>query len=319
MRSRVLKIILAVTIVSILNSLVTHWLNSYLIQIMCLIGINIIMAVSLNLISGQTGQFSLGHAGFMAIGAYTAAAFTVYGTENFVQFVSFVPTVFAEKCFFVISLFAGGFLASIAGLIVGFPTLRLKGDYLAIATLGFGEIVRVVVLNLNIVGGARGFGGIAEHANFFWITLFCAASIIVIRNLVYSVKGLAFVAIREDEIAAESVGISASRYKMIAFAVGAFFAGIAGGLFAHLLTYLHTNSFTFLKSIEFVVMVVLGGLGSITGSILSAIILTILPEALRAASDWRMVFYALLLVIMMLVRPQGILGNREWKWIKGKV
>lgn len=306
--NRIFKIITIPFVLFFFNYLFANWVNPYITHIVCLMGINILLAVSLNLINGQTGQFSLGHAGFMAIGAYAAAGLTVYGPEM---------ASWAEEVFFVISILAGGLLAGLAGILVGFPTLRLRGDYLAITTLGFGEIVRVIVLNMDVLGGARGFGGITEHANFFWIYLFCTVSVVLIRNLVYSVKGRAFVAIREDEIAAESVGIDTARYKMMAFAVGAFFAGIGGGLFAHVKTYLHTDMFTFLKSIEFVVMVVLGGLGSLTGSIIAAVILTILPEALRSASEWRMVFYALGLIIMMLIRPQGILGNREWKWMKG--
>jgi branched-chain amino acid transport system permease protein len=180
--------------------------------------------------------------------------------------------------------------------------------------LGFGEIVRVIVLNLEFVGGARGFSGIPEYSNIYWIYFFVLLTLIVIGRLTRSTKGKALLAIREDEIAAESIGIPTSRYKIIAFTLGAFFAGLGGGLFAHLLTYLHTNTFGFLKSIEFVVMVVLGGMGSLVGSILAATILTVLPELLRAASEWRMVIYSLLLIILMLWRPQGLLGNSPKFW-----
>jgi branched-chain amino acid transport system permease protein len=200
-------------------------------------------------------------------------------------------------------------LAALAGLLVGIPTLRLRGDYLAIATLGFGEIIRVVILNLDFVGGARGFGDIPEYANFFWIyapLLFC---VICIYNLISSPKGKALLAIREDEIASESIGINVTRYKVTAFLIGSFWAGIGGGLFAHLNTYLHTNSFGFMKSVEFVVMVVLGGMGSIVGSLAAATLLTLLPEALRVASEWRMIIYSLLLIFLMILRPQGILGK----------
>jgi branched-chain amino acid transport system permease protein len=299
-----------------LNVLFETRVNPYFTQIACLIGINIILAVSLNLINGHTGQFSIGHAGFMAIGAYTSAAWTVYLHDKFLPHLSFLPPVYAANVFFLTALLAGGLFASIAGLLVGIPTLRLRGDYLAIATLGFGEIIRVVVLNLDFVGGARGFGGIPEYSDFFWIYLFALLTVTVIANFIRSTKGKAFLAIREDEIAAESIGVDTSRYKVIAFTVGAFFAGIGGGLFAHLITYLHTNSFTFLRSIEIIVMVVLGGLGSITGSILAATVLTILPEALRVANEWRMIAYSLLLILMMILRPQGILGGREWGWLK---
>jgi len=314
--SRFLKTILILTLLLGLNWLFKNQINPYFTQIVCLIGINIIMAVSLNLINGITGQFSIGHAGFMAIGAYTAAAITVYLHDPVLSRLSFLPMPVAEGLFFIAALFAGGLFASLAGLLVGIPTLRLRGDYLAIATLGFGEIIRVIVLNLEFVGGARGFGDIPEYANFFWIYLFVLITVAVVANLVKSFKGMALLAIREDEVAAESIGIPTSRYKIIAFTVGSFFAGIGGGLFAHLITYLHTNSFTFLKSIEFIVMVVLGGLGSITGSILAATLLTLLPEALRGFDEWRMVAYSLLLILMMILRPQGILGTREIGFLK---
>ncbi|MBL7684541.1 MAG: branched-chain amino acid ABC transporter permease [Deltaproteobacteria bacterium] len=294
------------------NTLFANYLNPYITQILCMIGINILMAASLNLINGITGQFSIGHAGFMAIGAYISAAITVYGHTPFFSKLSFLPPSVLSPLLFILALVSGGLCAGLTGLLVGIPTLRLRGDYLAIATLGFGEIIRVIVLNLDVVGGARGFSGIPEYSNFFWIYLFLGLTLYIISNLVRSSRGKALLAIREDEIASESIGIPTSRYKIIAFTLGAFFAGIGGGLFAHLITYLHTNSFTFLKSIEFIVMVVLGGLGSLTGSILSATLLTLLPEVLRSASEWRMIIYAVLLMIMMWVRPQGILGNREW-------
>ncbi len=287
-------------------------LNPYLLQIINLIGINAIMAVSLNLITGFTGQFSLGHAGFMAIGAYSSAAVTVYLREYFLSALQFLPLGLNETVFFIMALLFGGLLAALAGLLVGIPTLRLRGDYLAIATLGFGEIIRVVILNLDFVGGARGFGDIPEYANFFWIYLALLITTIFIYNLVNSSKGKALLAIREDEIASESIGINVTRYKVIAFLLGAFWAGIGGGLFAHLNTYLHTNSFGFMKSVEFVVMVVLGGMGSIVGSLVAAALLTFLPEALRVASEWRMIVYSLLLIFFMILRPQGILG-KGWK------
>ncbi len=306
------KIPIAVVVLAALNVLFKNYINPYVTQIVCMIGINIIMATSLNLINGHTGQFSIGHAGFMAIGAYTSAAITVYGHDAVFRAFPFLPTALVQDVFFILAVLAGGLAASLAGLLVGIPVLRLRGDYLAIATLGFGEIIRVVILNLDVVGGARGFGDIPEYADFFWIYLFAFLTVLAIARMVYSIKGSAFLTIREDEIAAESIGIPTARYKTIAFCIGSFFAGLGGGLFAHLFTYLHTNSFTFLRSIEFVVMVVLGGMGSITGCILAAIVLTILPEALRAASEWRMVVYSLLLISMMLLRPQGLFGLKEW-------
>lgn len=288
---------------------------AYYLQILVLIGINAIMAVSLNLINGVTGQFSIGHAGFMAVGAYASAAMTFYGDPWIAQRFGWIaPVSVLETVWFVAALLCGGIAAAGAGWLVGLPSLRLRGDYLAIATLGFGEIIRVVILNLDVVGGARGFPGIAERADFFWVYLILVLATWLLGNLVRSPKGLAFVAIREDEIAAASVGISTTRYKVTAFVVGAFFAGIGGGLFAHFMTYLHTNTFSFLKSIEYVAMVVLGGMGSFTGAILAAVLLTALPEFLRAASEYRMIIYALLLIVMMLVRREGLLGRREFSW-----
>jgi branched-chain amino acid transport system permease protein len=318
---KLLKIFTSLLILLVLNYLFNNQINPYITQIACLIGINIIMALSLNLISGQTGQFSLGHAGFMAIGAYTSAAVTVLAHPFLSKVLSPssllpLPSSFPETLIFLIALLAGGLMAALGGILVGFPTLRLRGDYLAIATLGFGEIVRVIILNLDILGGARGFGDIPQEADFFWIYLFVLITLFVISNLISSPKGKALLAIREDEIAAESVGINIAKYKIISFTLGAFFAGIGGGLFAHLMTYLHPNSFTFLKSVEYVVMIVLGGMGSLTGTVIAATLLTILPEALRAASEWRMIIYSLLLIVMMIWRPQGILGNWEWKWIR---
>lgn len=303
------KIFAILIALALLQATLVPRLNPYVLQIVNLIGINAIMAVSLNLITGFTGQFSLGHAGFMAIGAYSSAAVTVYLRDYFLNALHFLPFGLGETLFFLLALLFGGFLAALAGLLVGIPTLRLRGDYLAIATLGFGEIIRVVILNLDFIGGARGFGDIPEYANFFWIyapLLFC---VIFIYNLVRSTKGKALLAIREDEIATESIGVNVTRYKVTAFLIGSFWAGIGGGLFAHLNTYLHTNSFGFMKSVEFVVMVVLGGMGSIVGSLAAATLLTLLPEALRVASEWRMIIYSLLLILLMIWRPQGILGK----------
>ena len=186
----------------------------------------------------------------------------------------------------------------------------LRGDYLAIVTLGFGEIIRVIILNIDAVGGARGFAGVPTRTNLAWVLGGAWLTFAVIRNLMKSYHGRALLAIREDEIAAEALGVPTTRYKVTAFVIGAFFAGVAGALFSHY-TYLHTNSFTFMKSIEVVIMVVLGGMGSLTGSILGATLLTALPELLRFASAERLIIYSLLLIALMIARPQGILGQRE--------
>ncbi len=286
--------------------LLSKFFNPYLIQIIVLIGINLTMSTSLNLINGYTGQFNLGHAGFMAIGAYSSAAFSVFVHPILISHLPFVPESILKPMLFILSLGIGGVFTAISGLAIGLPTLRLRGDYLAIATLGFGEIIQVVINNMDSVGGARGFSDIPEYSNFFWVFMIAAITLWVVGRLTRSAKGMELLAVREDEIATVSLGISSTRVKVTAFVIGAFFAGLGGGLFAHFFTYLHVNSFTFLKSVEFIVMVVLGGLGSLWGVVAATILLTILPEALRAFSEWRMVIYSLLVIITMILRSKGI-------------
>jgi branched-chain amino acid transport system permease protein len=310
---RFLRILAILGGILALGALLPRAVNPYLQQIITLSGINIILAVSLNLINGFTGQFSIGHAGFMAVGAYLSAAFTYYLGRDGVAALhaAGVPEGVAISGFLLAGLILGGIAAALGGLLVGLPSLRLRGDYLAIATLGFGEIIRVILLNIDAVGGARGFADIPPWSNLTWVFLWCAVTIGVAWNLVHSTHGRAFISVREDEIAAEALGIDTTRYKVVAFVLGAFFAGVAGGLFGHYLAYLHTNSFTFIKSIEVVIMVVLGGMGSITGSVLAAIVLTALPEILRPIREYRMVIYSLLLIVLMIARPQGLFGTRE--------
>jgi branched-chain amino acid transport system permease protein len=293
------------------DRLAVNWVNPYFYRILVLCGLNVMLALSLNLVNGITGQFSIGHAGFMAVGAYASAAFTVYA----------VPRLFGVDADasgltivgpLLLALLVGGLTSAVAGFLVGLPSMRLRGDYLAIVTLGFGEIIRVAILNIDAVGGARGFAGIPRRTDLAWVIAGALATWVVLRNLLRSYHGRAFLAIREDEIAAEALGVPTTRYKVTAFVIAAFFAGVAGGLFAHY-TYLHTNSFTFMKSIEVIVMVVLGGMGSLLGSILGATVLTALPEALRFASSERLIIYSLLLIVLMIARPQGILGKTEGK------
>ena len=302
----------AVAFLAALSWLLDRFLNPYYYQVLVLIGINVILAVSLNLINGFTGLFSIGHAGFMAIGAYTSAAVSVYGGPGLHGAIDpLIGTSAADTILLLVAIGAGSVLAATAGVLVGIPALRLKSDYLAIATLGFGEIIRVIILNLDVVGGARGLGDIPALAGFFWVYLFAIITILTVHRIVRSARGLALLAVREDDLAADVMGIDATRFKVTAFLIGSFFAGIAGGLFAHFLTYLHTNSFTFMRSIEIIVMVVLGGMGSITGSVASAGLLTVLPEVLRPLKEFRMVIYSALLILLMLARPQGVLGDRE--------
>ena len=292
---------------------------AYYNRIIVMIGINIMLAVSLNIINGHAGQFSLGHAGFKAVGAYFAAFLTFYYFMPYVnRFPEGTQQWLLQNALLVVSVLAGGAFAAVAGYLVGLPSLRLRGDYLAIVTLGFGEIIRVLILNVEKIGAARGFSGIPKWSNFFWVYFFCGVTILVSWRLVQSSVGRAFLAVREDEIAAEAMGVDTTKYKVKAFVIGSFFAGAAGGLFAHYLMYLNPQMFMFVASFEVVAMVVLGGLGSISGSIVAATILTILPEGLRMAKetlhmtkDPRMVIYSIMLIVLMLTRPQGLLGRRE--------
>ena len=295
----------------VLNIVLPRVTNPYYFQVLMLIGINIVLAVSLNLVNGFTGQFSIGHAGFMAVGAYTSAMFTLKIGQPLAASWHFLPGPVAEGLALLMALVAGGLLAAVAGWIVGLPSLRLRGDYLAIVTLGFGEIIRVLILNIDAIGAARGLPGIPQYSTFFWVFGTAVLVIVMARRIATSTHGRALFAIRDDEVAAEALGVDTTRYKVLAFVLGAFFAGVAGGLFAHFLSYLNPSSFTFLKSIEVIAMVVLGGMGSISGSVLAAILLTLLPEVLRPVKDFRLVIYSLMLIILMITRPQGLLGTRE--------
>jgi len=296
------KLLLLVALaLSLLVSLLADRINPYVLFILYDIGINIILAVSLNLINGYTGQFSLGHAGFMAVGAYTAAVITnQFGDLNTI----------AAGALFLGALLAGGLLAAVTGLLVGLPTLRLRGDYLAIVTLGFGEIIRVVFQNMERVGAARGYSVMHGYTSFFWTFSMAAVTIYVVTALVHSTYGRGFIAVRDDEVAAEAMGINTTKYKVTAFVVGAFFAGIAGGLYAHSKQFITPGGFNFMESIAIVVMVILGGMGNTPGVILAAVLLTVLPEVLRPVAQYRMIIYSLLLIVLMLTRPQGLF---TWK------
>ncbi|HKA15496.1 MAG TPA: branched-chain amino acid ABC transporter permease [Myxococcota bacterium] len=308
----------AVVVLGLVDAVLPRLLNTYYLTILARIAVAVLAAVSLQLVNGFTGQFSIGHAGFMAVGAYTGAALSVYtGAPLLAALQQFMPAALARALYFPFPLLAGGIAASFAGLLVGIPALRLRGDYLAIATLGFGEIIRIAILNIDAVGGARGFslsvqsGVELRYESLGAIAGVVALSVAVIARLVYSAGGLAFRAVREDETAAEAMGIATTRVKSEAFAVASFFAGVAGALFAHAEGYVHTNSFTFVRSFEIMAFVVLGGLGSLTGAALAAAVLTAAPELLRGFGEWRMVLYSLLIITTMLVRPQGLLGSRE--------
>ncbi|WP_414661955.1 branched-chain amino acid ABC transporter permease [Horticoccus sp. 23ND18S-11] len=279
-------------------------IDPYHLDVLIGIGINIILAVSLNLVNGYTGQFSLGHAGFMSVGAYFAAAVSLFVAPHFLS--ESGGSVLQQGAFFVAALVAGGLCAAFAGLLVGVPSLRLKGDYLALVTLGFGEIIRVIFQNVEKLGGALGLNGIPAHTTIFWVIAFVALTVFVVTSLVNSTYGRGFLATHDDEIASEAVGLNTTRYKIVAFVIGAFFAGIAGGLYGHFKLTITPTGFDFTKSIEIVVMVILGGMGNTLGVILAAILLTLLPELLRPIAEYRMIIYSFMLIVLMLVRPQGL-------------
>jgi branched-chain amino acid transport system permease protein len=305
--------------------------GSYAAKILFDIGIAIILAVSLNMVNGLTGQFSIGHAGFMAVGAYASLVVTYYGGFQLFGDLAKHATLGGEALFLA-SIVVGGLLAAIAGLVVGLPSLRLRGDYLAIVTLGFGEIIRVLLQATPTVlgaedmaavaplmrpfhlGGALGFPHGQSYTTLAWTFAAVGVTLLVAYRLRESGHGRAFLSVRENDLAAEAVGVDTTRYKVTAFVLAAFFAGVAGALFAHQLgagTASRPEEFNFMKSFEAVIMVVLGGMGSISGAAIAAIGLTLLSEALRSVQDYRLVAYALLLVLVMILRPRGLLGTRE--------
>jgi branched-chain amino acid transport system permease protein len=370
-----LRIALAVGVVALLFGLQTavpKMFGPYVNRIIVLAGINIILAVSLTLINGITGQFSLGHAGFMAVGAYTAAAFTYHAGPRL---------ILADGPVFVIALLLATIAAGLAGLLVGLPSLRLRGDYLAIVTLGFGQIIIAVITTIKEVGGALGLSNLPEMTNFVWVYALALLCILTVRNLADSSLGRSMRAVRDDEVAAEAVGVDTTRVKVLAFVISAMWAGIAGALQVHLIRLAQTESFGFVRSVEIVVMVVLGGLGSISGATITAVLLTVLENVLRSITgafavgmilivlaaalslpryrmtmrgetgrlrawwqwlrwpllsavalliiflqpqwrEWledrvgalRYVIYALILIVLMLLRPQGLLGRNEFSW-----
>ena len=318
MPARSQLVLLGALIAILVCSLFSNSYDPYFLDIALTVGINITLAVSLNLINGFTGQFSLGHAGFMSIGAYTSAFLTTNYGDKLLALVAGKVWIL-----FPIALCIGGIAAAIAGLIVGIPSLRLKGDYLAMVTLGFGEIIRVILQNIDAVGGSRGMVGIPDYTNLFWTFGLAAITIYVVWALVNSTYGRGFIAVSDDEVAAETIGINTTRYKIIAFAVGAFFAGMAGGLYAHFKQFIAPAGFDFNKSIEIVVMVILGGMGRNLGVIGAAVVLTLLPEGLRNLArvspslHWigesRMLLYSILLIVLMITRPQGLFVWPLWK------
>ncbi len=336
--------LLGVTLAVLMQTVVRTHVDPYPAKLLLDIGINIVLAVSLTMVNGFTGQFSMGHAGFLAVGGYASATFTYYTTlrmnGNTQAFGGALSGMIGPlqgswltggDGLFLSSLLIGGLVAAAMGFVVGLPSLRLRGDYLAIVTLGFGEIVRVSIQqtgpvvssaeqaaqtpfwkHIAQVGGSLGFSGVPTYTSLFWVYLAVAATVLVAFRLKFSTFGRAFLSIREDEIAAEAMGVNTTRYKVWAFVISAFFAGIAGGLFAHTLGVgLSAEAAGFMKSFDVIIMVVLGGLGSISGAVAAAIIVTLLPEWLRSVAEYRMIIYSLALIFIMLFRPKGLFGVYE--------
>jgi len=278
-------------------------LDPYVQMILMYMGINIILALSLNLVNGYMGEFSVGHAGFMCTGAYISSILTV----------KVLPAGSAAWAF-PAAVIAGGAASAVLGLIVAIPSFRTRGDYLAIVTLAFNMIVKSALENINAVGAARGFLGMEKLTTLPWVFFWTFFSVWVMRNFIYSNFGRGVLSIREDEIAAELMSVNTRQVKLLAFVVSSFFAGIGGALFAHLLQFINPRMFDIIKSTEMLIMVYLGGIGSIAGSILGAVIYTFLIEVLRPLGIWRMVIMPLVLVLLMLFRPRGIMGLREFAW-----
>ncbi len=304
----ILTLTLVSTVIFVILLILQYFkvISEYTGLLLTLAGIYVIVSLSLNLITGFTGQLSLGHAGFMCVGAYTTAiAIIKYGMP--------IP----------IALILGGIMTALFGLAIGIPTLRLRGDYLAITTLGFGEIIRVIIVNLDsLTGGAAGLKGIPTFSNtgdfiidaiirFSWVYIIMILVIAVIHNLINSSQGRAIISIREDDIASTSMGVNVAYYKVYAFTLSAFIAGVGGGLYAIFFGYLNPAMFGWLNSVNFVVIVVLGGMGSITGTIIAAVVFTYLQEWLRVFADFRLVIFGLALIILMIFWPKGLMGNKE--------
>lgn len=288
--------------------------DDYVLRILIMSGIFVMLTLSLNLVTGFTGQFCLGWAAFYGIGAYTSALLTMKAGLSF-----------------WLAMPLGGFMAALFGLLLGLPTMRLKEIYLAITTLGFGEIIRLIMLNwTDLTRGSMGLPGIpapsilsyeisSNQAYYYFILVLVLVTVAAMRRLIDSRTGRALIAIREDELAAKSMGIDVTAYKMLAFAVGAFFAGLAGSFYAHYTSFIDPHTFSFTESIAILAMAVLGGLGSINGSILGAVILTVVPELLRGIAEYRLIVFGLIMMAVMLLRPQGIFGKtREGGTSRGK-
>lgn len=299
MKKKLMILISVVAVFAVVQGLImVGAIDNYSKRVLVSIGINIIIALSLNLIVGITGQLSMGHAAFMSIGAYASAVFSVALHTNL-----------------IISLLMGSIVAGIIAAIIGYPILRLKGGYFSMCTLGFGEIVKVLLQNMDSVGGARGYTGIPAKVDFPFVFFSVVVVFLIVRNVVNSSYGRALRSVKDNEIATEAMGNKAQNYKMLGFILGSMLVAYAGGLYAHYITYIEPSMFNYSKSTEFLTYIVLGGIGSNSGSILGATILTLIPEVLRNISselnELRMFIYGVVIIIMMIFRPQGILGTSE--------
>lgn len=321
----------ALMLVMLVLALAENFLDSFSMQIFKLCAINIILALSLNLINGFTGLFSLGHAGFMAIGAYTCAVLTMSSDQKEINYVLQPIAPWLENIHmpFVPALILSGVVSCALGWFLGVVALRLRDDYLAIATLGFSEIIRVILTNAqSVTNGSLGLKGLPRFTTMWWAWGLAVASVIFMVLLIRSSYGRAFKAIRDNEIAAESMGINVFGTKVLSFAISSGLAGIAGGLLAHHLTTIDPKQFIFLKTFDILLIVVLGGVGSITGSVISAIVVTVAMEALRfmdgplnlgfmvtaGTPGLRMVFFSILLMVVVIYRQQGLMGTNEFSW-----
>ena len=330
-KTNVILNILAAAVLGLFIWWAEDHLDGYMIQILNLIAVNIILALSLNLIYGFTGLFSLGHAGFMAIGAYVCSILILAPEQKEMLFIlepAYDWVQSAQAPFFV-AVVAGGLTAALCGVLVGIPLLRLGDDYLGMATLGFAEIVRIFAINLpRVTNGALGFKGIPDHANLWWNFGWCLLTLYVTIRLIRSNSGNVFKAIRDDETAAKAMGIDVFRQKLLSFSIGAFFAGVGGALMGSLVATIDPKMFTFVLTFNVLMIVVTGGLGSITGSVLAGIAITVLLEWLRFVEnpvyfgDWelpgipgmRMVVFSLALIFIILFRREGFMGKREFSW-----
>ena len=314
LKRHIVSISLLLIYITISGTYRTGLLNTYLLQILMFVGINVVMTVSLGMVNGFTGQFSIGHGGFMAVGAYAS----VFITTILFQLLGHGPlgrTLWGYGLFFPAILIGGG-CAAIAGFLVGLPTLRVKGDYLAIVTMAFGEVIRTIIRVSDPLGGPRGVSGIPAMTTMTIVFLFTVGSVWLMRNFLASTYGRASRATRDNELAAEIMGINTTRQKILVFSVAALFAGCSGGLYAHIMQYIHPDNFTFMKSLEYLVYLYIGGASSISGAMTGAVALTIVLELFRRFKIWRMVFYSLLLIIVMLFRTDGIIGEREFGFIR---